>query len=274
MAVNGSTEGLGERQATRRALGEEKTKKTPGSSPILSDGERSNRGQYGDTTVEPRSLPTISWAAATRGLSEARLTAYRTHPAEPFEVVLGRYRWNAELSMALYPALGLLEVTLRNTLHRAVAGLHGTDAWYDLGPGVLAEWEQKSVALAKDELRKQRKPDEPGRVVAELNLGFWVSLLSTNYEQRLWPKLLKTAFPYLPRSTRTRATVAGRFQEIRRLRNRVSHHEPIYKSKSLAQQYDNIEEAIGWMVPSLLTLLPIGEGFETIFARGPVALKG
>ena len=56
--------------------------------------------------------------------------------------------------------------------------------------------------------------------------------------------------------------------------NRVSHHEPNYKSKSLAQQYDNIEEAIGWMVPSLLTLLPIGEGFETIFARGPVALKG
>ncbi len=129
-------------------------------------------------------------------------------------------------------------------------------------------------SLGKDELRKQQKPYEPGRVVAELKLGFWVSLLSTNYEQRLWPKLLPTVFPYLPRSKRTRSTVAGRFQEIRRLRNRVSHHEPIYRSKTLAQHYRNIEEAIGWMVPPLLSLLPIGEGFSAIFERGPDVFVG
>jgi hypothetical protein len=187
--------------------------------------------------TNPQEPPSISLAAATRGLSEARLEAYRAHPAEPLEAVLGRYRWNAALSMALYPALGLLEVTLRNTLHRAIAGEYGTETWYDLIPTKLASWEQKSIVFAKDELRKKQKPDEPGRVVAELSLGFWVSLLGTDYEQQLWPKLLKTAFPYLPRSRRTRATVAGRFQEIRRLRNRVSHHEPIYRARNLVQQY-------------------------------------
>ncbi len=224
--------------------------------------------------TKPQEPPRISLVEATRGLSEARLEAYRTHPAEPLDAVLGRYRWNAALSMALHPALGLLEVALRNTLHRAIAGLYGTEAWYALSPGMLASWGQKSIAVAKDELRKQRKSEEPNRVVAELNLGFWVSLLSTDYEQRLWPKLLKEAFPYLPKSNRTRATVAGRFQEIRRLRNRVSHHEPIYKSKNLIQQYDKIEEAIGWMVPSLLNLLPIGDGFNLIFERGPSAFDG
>lgn len=212
--------------------------------------------------------PTISLAAVTRGLSEARLEAYRTHPAEPLEALLGRYRWNAALSMALHPALGLLEVALRNALHRAIAGLYGTDAWYDLTSVALAPSEQKSIAQAKDELRKKQKPEESDRVVAELNLGFWVGLLSTKYEQQLWPKLLKIAFPYIPRSVRTRATVCGRFQEIRHLRNRVSHHEPIYKSKNLIQRYEDIEEAIGWMVPPLVTLLPIGDDFRVIFSRG------
>lgn len=216
----------------------------------------------------PREPPSISLAAAIRGLSEARLEAYRTSPDEPLDAVLGRYRWNAALSMALHPALGLLEVTLRNTLHRAIVGECGTETWYDLIPGKLASWEQKSIILAKDELRKKQKPEQADRVVAELNLGFWVSLLSTSYEQQFWPKLLKSAFPYLPRSIRTRAMVSGRFQEIRRLRNRVSHHEPIYRSKNLLQQYSNIEEAIGWMVPPLVTLLPIGEDFRVIFARG------
>lgn len=215
--------------------------------------------------------PRISLAVATRGLSEARLEAYRTHPTEALDVVLGRYRWNAALSMALHPALGLLEVTLRNALHQAIAGDRGTETWYELPHGVLEPREQTSIASAKDELRKQQKPYEPGRVVAELKLGFWVSLLSRNYEQRLWPRLLKTIFPYLPRSDRTRATVSGRFQEIRRLRNRVSHHEPIYRSQTLVQQYRNIEEAIGWMVPPLLSLLPVGEGFSSIFERGPDA---
>src|SRR5689334_18576968 len=133
--------------------------------------------------MKPQNPPLISLAAATCGLSEARLEAYRTHPAEALEAVLGRYRWNAALSMALHPALGLLEVTLRNALHRAIGGLYGTKAWYEQTHGVLASREQTSIVLAKDELRRQHKSEEPDRVVAELNLGFWVSLLSTNYEQ-------------------------------------------------------------------------------------------
>lgn len=201
--------------------------------------------------IEPQEPPAISLAAVQRALSESRFEAYRTHSDESLEAVLGRYRWNLALCMALYPALGLLEVSLRNNLHGALARYYETDAWYDLTPEKLAPREQDSIKQAKNELRKQGKREEPDRLVAELNLGFWTSLLSKEYEQQLWPRLLIPAFPQMPRRERTRARVAARLHEIRRLRNRVSHHEPIYKLGNLMQRYDHIQEAITWLAPAL-----------------------
>ena len=223
--------------------------------------------------IEPPGPPAISLAAVQRALSESRFAAYRTHPDEPLEAVLGRYRWNAALCMALYPALGLLEVSLRNNLHAAITGYYGTAAWYDLTPEKLAPREQESIRQAKNELRKQGKREEPNRVVAELNFGFWTSLLSKEYEQQLWPRLLIPAFPQMPKRARTRARVAERLHEVRWLRNRVSHHEPIYKLASLGQRYSNIHEAISWLAPALLRLLPVGEDFSEIHARGFTAYE-
>ncbi len=223
--------------------------------------------------IEPREPPAISLAAVQRALSEPRFEAYRTHPDEPLEAVLGRYRWNVALSTAIYPALGLLEVSLRNNLHRAIAQHYGTETWYDLAPGKLRPREQDAIKQAKNDLLKQRKQEEPGRVVAELNFGFWTSLLSKEYEQQLWPRLLIPTFPQMPRRERTRARVAERLHEVRWLRNRVSHHEPIYKLGSLVQRYDKIQEAILWLAPALLRLLPVGESFHEIHARGFTAYE-
>lgn len=39
----------------------------------------------------------------------------------------------------------------------------------------------------------------PAKIVAELTLGFWVSLLNSEYERLLW-KDLRRAFPYMPKS--------------------------------------------------------------------------
>ncbi|WP_177420368.1 Abi family protein [endosymbiont of Lamellibrachia barhami] len=77
-------------------------------------------------------------------------------------------------------------------------------------------------------LSRQHKVLNPGRIIAELNFGFWSSMLDKCYEQVLWPQLIKTAFPYMPRKIRTRKVLSQQFHKIRQLRNRIFHHEPIW----------------------------------------------
>ena len=62
--------------------------------------------------------------------------------------------------------------------------------------------------------------------MAELTLGFWVSLLNTEYERTLW-QALRRAFPYMPRRERQRRNVSAPLNTFRRFRNRIFHNESI-----------------------------------------------
>jgi hypothetical protein len=67
-----------------------------------------------------------------------------------------------------------------------------------------------------------------GKVIAELTFGFWPSLISKHFHP-LWSASLHKAFPY---AHAPRRAVHLRLEVIRRLRNRIAHHEPILTSKN------------------------------------------
>lgn len=94
------------------------------------------------------------------------------------------------------------------------------------------------MARAKASLDEIGRPLEPSRVVAGLSFGFWTSLRNQRNEQRLWPSLLKTAFPFLPKGQRTRKTLSTRLDKVRCLRNRVLHREPIWHWRDLVRTVD------------------------------------
>jgi hypothetical protein len=175
--------------------------------------------------------------------------------------------------MSLYAPLGYLEVAFRNSLHDALTASFGMATWYDCSPPWLLPREQDSVTAAKAELQKRSAPLEPGRLVAELSFGFWTSLLSRSYEQIIWPGLLKPVFPLMPRSSRTRHRVADRMNQVRKLRNRVFHHEPIWWWKNLPQQYAALTETISWFEPALSRVLPDAHTFNEVHAKGPAAFE-
>lgn len=83
-----------------------------------------------------------------------------------------------------------------------------------------------------------------GSIVAEVKFAFWVSLLAKVYDSTLWRKALYKSFQ--SGAGRPRSVVHGRFNMIRRFRNRVAHHEPIFH-RDLAGLHDEIIEGIGWM---------------------------
>jgi len=201
-------------------------------------------------------------------LSSDRIDAYRQSPADTDLDLLERYFWNMALSEALYPTLQALEVALRNNIHTAASRLYAAPDWLTRQPPPLHLPEQEQVIAAVGRLARSAKPVTSGRIVAELNLGFWTSLLDRRYEQRLWPQLLRDVFPNLPRRRRTRHTVSARLSELRRLRNRVFHHEPIWHWQNLPQLHRDLLEAVAWLDRAMADSIKLFDRFPAVYAQG------
>ncbi len=206
-------------------------------------------------------------------LAAERLNAYRRVGDSDELDVLARYAWNLAICEALYPALQCLEVSLRNTLHAAVAAQFANQQWLTTPPPVLAPREAAAVAEGIQTLSRQRNTRTTGQLIAELNFGFWTSLFDRRYEPALWPASLRPACPYLPRRLRTRHTLSARFTEIRRLRNRVFHHEPIWQWQNRTQQHRDALDALSWISPALEQVVVAVDRFPTVYAGGPAALR-
>jgi len=206
-------------------------------------------------------------------LSSERIGAYRDRMNDDRNGNLfAHYAWNMALSESLYPSLQILEVVLRNTIHSTIRQHSGRDDWFEENQIIHAK-DRDAVSKAKKTLLAMNKPFEPGRVIAELNFGFWTALMDRRYEQVLWPKLLRPCFPHMPRHQRTRKNVSVRFERIRRLRNRVFHHEPIWHWHDLAEQHQDILGAIAWIEPVARDFLESIDRFPALHKNGFTVLE-
>ncbi len=203
-----------------------------------------------------------------RVLSTERLAAYQLQLAgNGNRNLFSHYAWNMALSESLYATLQLLEIGLRNTLDQAASAHFAKADWFE-DNAIIQPRDQAAVNKAKKILLSKKKTLEPGRIIAELNFGFWTSLLDTRYEQTLWPALIKASFPHMPRKMRTRKNLSRRFNKIRLLRNRVFHHEPIWYWQDLAQQHDAILEALCWIEPAMQDLAGAVDRFPEVYQNG------
>jgi hypothetical protein len=148
------------------------------------------------------------------------------------------------LAEAFYTALQALEICFRNTIAGQLGTRFGTD-WFQNGRPSFRNDAVRSIADAANNLRLSRKPVAVDPLIAELSFGFWVSLLGPRYDATLWRQTLYAGFS---RSSKpiSRSIVHGRFNALRRFRNRVAHHEPIFHD-DLQLRHDEIIDAIAWM---------------------------
>ena len=203
-----------------------------------------------------------------KAISHERLEAYRLRGTDGTDLnLLAHYAWNISLCESLYPALQGLEVVLRNSIHDAATENYGSEKWYDDPRVVHNLREQEAIKSAKEALLREHKLAEAGRIIAELRFGFWTSLFDVRYEQVLWPRLLKAAFPGLPRRIRTRKELSRRLNRIRNLRNRVFHHEPIWYWSDLPQQHNELIETIGWVNPAMQQMIKIMDRFNAVYQQ-------
>jgi hypothetical protein len=200
-------------------------------------------------------------------LSVDRLAPYCQTSDQDSLDTAARYLWNMALCEALYPVLQAQEIALRNTLHDAISKQYGP-MWFDR-PGLLDAHAQNTVTSVRNDLAKEHKTITPGRIVAGLTFGFWTSLFNTKYERQLWQPLLRhrTPFPHAGR-LRARNSLSARMNGIRRLRNRIFHHEPIWYRATLVQDHMDILEAIRWIDPVFERTIATIDRFPAVYQQG------
>ena len=166
------------------------------------------------------------------------------------------YQWNAAVSSALLESISTVEIPLRNSLHRQLCDLsqrrHGSPDWfsaltYDLTDGWFAD-----IAKASERIKRRSAAVTSGRIVAELNLGFWRYLLSERYARTLWNPGGLTGLRGAFGSVSDRKIIDRSVTRIYELRNRVAHHEPIIKftAGELVSEVRGMDQLLGWMNPS------------------------
>lgn len=184
-------------------------------------------------------------------LSAERLAPYRAAVGGDLQTALQLYEWNREIAAAFGATLGDLEVLLRNAMHDQLtawsSAQHGEPRWYlDQGRLFTAD-ALDDIAKARRRATRTGRPETPGRVVAELTLGFWRYLLASRYERTLWLPCLRTAFPGL-RGRGMRRDVNDAVRDLHLLRNRIAHHEPIH-DRPLPALHATAMSVARWVCP-------------------------
>lgn len=203
-------------------------------------------------------------------ISAERLEAYRPEKGTDMEMVTN-YFWNVCLCEALYPTLNAAEIALRNTIHSTLSDRYQSEYWFDV-PRLLESRQYDQVNDAKEALGRRQRSLTAGRIVAELNFGFWVGVLNRPYESRIWSQdkyaPIQTAFPHTTRKTRRLRLIRDRFLGTNRLRNRVFHYEPVWHYDDLLDRHLRILDTISWISPAKRDSIALIDRFPDVLRYG------
>ena len=209
----------------------------------------------------------MNWNELEKHFSAARLGRYSVARGGDTTKAAADYSSNLLLSEAMVPMLNVLEIALRNGIHVRLSKLYGRGDWWEAWrdePGF--DWQNKQVIGAKEKLRRHKEPQTVDKILAELTFGFWSSLFNAQFQDVLW-KDLRLVFTRCPKPERQRRHISSALNQIRDLRNRVFHHEPLlWLAPELLDQHQIGVKVINWLDPQLAHWL---EGHD----RLPLAWK-
>lgn len=194
----------------------------------------------------PFSCTPLTYLQLERSFSAARLGRYLAAANGDRHYALRLYVWNVRLCEAFYLPTQFAEVTIRNAIHGALTAKHGTN------------WEARGSFLVTLPDRLRRELDDVIRseraaygatmtvdhIVSGMSFGFWLHLLTKNYEGVLWPAHFAEFFPNKPAAV-TRVDLYKKLDRLRTFRNRLAHHKPIF-DRSPKAEYNNLLEVVRW----------------------------
>lgn len=216
----------------------------------------------------------MNYKKFSRIYSISRVSRYRKAADGDKKKAMAMYYANARLVRAFQPLISCFEVVLRNQLHYALANHFNDVQWllnqktgFMSDPSLTHVVKKTGRMKTNDFLKKEVERSEhaltdkgrnvtAGRVIAELNFGFWNSLFETHH-YALLKGVPCTIFRNLPAGI-GRKEVNLRVQQIRVMRNRISHNEPLcFNGKKFDMTYVNdmyamITDFLTWINPNIM----------------------
>ena len=181
-----------------------------------------------------------------RSLSISRLSTYRNAVRsilgeDCLETAIELYEWNALLSSTFLVPLHIYEVTLRNAINEALTLRYGVD-W-----PIETVFQNSLPRLQKNDLLALvSNYQNPNRILPELKLFWFENMLKSSQNVRIWNPYIKTVFPNANEATPDiiRQQLKDDCRVIRKIRNRIAHHEPIFNHSTLLNILPKIETTI------------------------------
>ena len=180
-------------------------------------------------------------------LSAPRFATYLRETGNDKSRALELYHWNLQVSSAFMVPLHVLEVALRNAIVAAIEAVHGgTWPWTQGFIRSLPDPRFPAYSPKRDLSSCAAQQPTAGKVVAELKFVFWEKMLTNRHQNRLWDHQFYAVFPDAPRgvaSSQRRSELRSDIEAIRKLRNRIAHHEPVFP-RALQDDFDRILRCI------------------------------
>lgn len=184
-------------------------------------------------------------------LSALRLGTFEAEiigPPPLLAAALGLYAWNAQVSAAMLAPLHVCEVVIRNAVSEALEAVYGDQwPWSSVFETSLPN-PKVGFSPRQELIRARHQQPSVGKVIAETKMVFWQSMFTGRFDARIWNPHLRAVMPHLdPAKTvqELRRLIHSDLDQLRGLRNRIAHHEPIFK-RSLADDFARIRELVGF----------------------------
>ncbi|WP_298924532.1 hypothetical protein [uncultured Ramlibacter sp.] len=192
--------------------------------------------------------------AIKNALSAPRVGTYEAATAAMPNLpgALALYAWNAQISAAFMAPLHLCEVVLRNAVNDALTAVYGPlwpwDPTFELS---LPNPQGPHFNARRELVRARTNQPTSGKVIAELKFKFWQTMFTGRFDTRIWNPHLRAVLPFLDQLLsvqQLRKAIFNDLEQLRTLRNRIAHHEPIF-ARSLASDFQQIQTLIGFRCP-------------------------
>lgn len=165
------------------------------------------------------------------------------------------YNWSDLISSAFWQVISKIEVLLRNRINDVLKNNIDKN-WFDLNKNnqtgiFFSKYHAESIEKALGNIRRKQKIVNNGRVVSELNMGFWTDFLDISFsnssnqstKQIGWQYFIPEILPGYKygnkdphrywNNEKNKQKLKEKLNDIKEIRNRIAHHEPIFKYMSI-----------------------------------------
>jgi hypothetical protein len=207
--------------------------------------------------------------------STERLLSFAYSQSDTLQDVVKNYKDNMKISQAIYPELCTLEVILRNSID-SILSKYVSDTWIEdeINKNVWLDASEYNTLIkvyndTQNECSAANKNFSIGKVIANLNFGFWTNLCVKKYNSQIWnkPKCFYGVFPNYPNKYSINY-IAKKLYTIRRFRNRVFHYEKIFRyPQRTLSLYNDILEMLSYMQNDDLEILKDTSTFLDVYTQ-------